>query len=76
LSQFGTVIKTYQEAQAGHDLLRQIMDIPREKRPTNPFSQNHLSSIRFDHVTFGYRHTPVLHDISWSLQPGKTLAFV
>ncbi|MCS6983290.1 MAG: ABC transporter ATP-binding protein/permease [Candidatus Absconditabacterales bacterium] len=76
LSQFGTVVKTYQEAKAGHDLLRQIMDIPKETPPINPFSQPYLSSIRFDHVTFGYNHTPVLHDISWSLQPGKTLAFV
>jgi len=76
LSQFGTVVKTYQEAQAGHDVLRQIMQIPVESIPAKPFAETRISSIRFDHVTFGYTNTPVLHDISWSLQPGKTLAFV
>ncbi|MCA1179761.1 MULTISPECIES: ABC transporter ATP-binding protein [unclassified Pantoea] len=32
--------------------------------------------IVFDHVTFGYSHTPVLKDITLTIKPGETVAFV
>jgi len=33
--------------------------------------------VEFDHVTFGYRETePVLHDVSFTVEPGETIALV
>ncbi|WP_237154546.1 ABC transporter ATP-binding protein [Oryzibacter oryziterrae] len=38
---------------------------------------NPAGAITFDHVTFGYNEeTPVLHDVSLTIQPGQKVAFV
>ena len=38
---------------------------------------NRALSVTFEHVTFGYTpDTPVLHDISFQLQPGKTVGLL
>lgn len=30
----------------------------------------------YDHVTFGYEHVPVVHDVSMRIEPGETVALV
>lgn len=49
-----------------------IADVPNAAR------LNHIrGEIEFNHVTFGYTpETPVLHDISFTIEPGESVAFV
>ena len=35
-----------------------------------------VGHVRFDHVTFGYERTPVLHDVDLDVRPGESIAFV
>ena len=76
LSQQYTVM---QRAMAGGQRIFEVLDVPIhiadapdaiELAPTS-------AAVEFDHVTFGYRAgRPVLHDISFCIEPGETAALV
>lgn len=77
MTQFGEVIKTYQEAKASMETLDDIMKMPPAPIPSNPKDVQVIDSLAFDHVSFGYMEDkPTLFDVSWNVQAGKTVAFV
>lgn len=77
MTQFGEVIKTYQEAKASMETLEDIMKMTPAPTPANPKDLPTVTSIAFDHVSFGYSDSkPTLFDVSRDVQAGKTVAFV
>lgn len=77
LSQFGMVVKNYQEAKANHELLQEIRDMKRETvSDTNTMITN-FSSIAATAISFAYSSwKEVLTDVSFTIQAGETIAFV
>ena len=58
------------------DVLDEKTDLPPAKAPVQEVKDG---SIRFDHVTFKYKHgsgQPVLNDISFDIKPGETLGII
>jgi ATP-binding cassette, subfamily B, bacterial len=74
LSQFYTL---FQAAAAAMEKLSGVLEetssVPEPERPT-PLRA--AGALDFDHVTFAYRETPVLHDLSFSIPAGQTVALV
>ena len=77
MTQFGEVIKTYQEAKASMETLDDIMNMEPAPIPKNPNSIHLIDSMAFDHVSFGYSEDkPTLIDVNREVKAGKTVAFV
>ena len=58
------------------EVLDETTDLPPAKAPVQKVKDG---SIRFDHVTFKYKHgsgQPVLHDITFDIKPGETLGII
>ena len=58
------------------EVLDEKTDLPPAKAPVQEVKDG---SIRFDHVTFKYRHgsgQPVLNDITFDIKPGETLGII
>ena len=58
------------------EVLDEKTDLPPAKAPVQEVRD---SSIRFDHVTFKYKHgsgQPVLNDITFDIKPGETLGII
>ena len=58
------------------EVLDEKTDLPPAKAPVQEVKDG---SIRFDHVTFKYKHgsgQPVLNDISFDIKPGETLGII
>ena len=58
------------------EVLDEKTDLPPAKAPVQEVKDG---SIRFDHVTFKYKHgsgQPVLNDITFDIKPGKTLGII
>ena len=58
------------------EVLDEKTDLPPAKAPVQEVKDG---SIRFDHVTFKYKHgsgQPVLNDITFDIKPGETLAII
>lgn len=53
-----------------------ILDAPEMKRPEKTTSDISACGISFDHVSFSYDNTEVLHDVSFTIEPGTVNAFV
>jgi ABC-type multidrug transport system fused ATPase/permease subunit len=74
LSQFYTL---FQAAAAAMEKLSGVLEeassVPEPARPT-PLTP--AGALDFDHVTFAYRETPVLRDVSFSIPAGQTVALV
>ncbi len=74
LSQFYTL---YQAAAAAMEKLSGVLEetssVPEPERPA---ALRAAGALDFDHVTFAYRETPVLHDLSFSIPAGQTVALV
>jgi ATP-binding cassette subfamily C protein len=57
--------------------LLQLGEEPRYPHNQNPFVHNPTTSIRLDNISFAYGNgTPVLHDVSLSIQAGEKIALV
>lgn len=67
-------------AQAGVASARRILNIILAETGVDEnsagYSQPMQGAIAFAHVSFGYGGKPVLHDISFQVQPGQTVAIV
>ena len=75
LSQFYTL---FQAAAAAMEKLSGVLEetsVVPEARRTTALSEA-AGAVAFDHVTFAYRDTPVLHDVTFSIPAGQTLALV
>ena len=58
------------------EVLDETADLPPAKAPVQEVKDG---SIRFDHVTFKYKHgsgQPVLNDITFDIKPGETLGII
>ena len=58
------------------EVLDEKTDLPTAKAPVQEVKDG---SIRFDHVTFKYKHgsgQPVLNDITFDIKPGETLGII
>ena len=58
------------------EVLNEKTDLPPAKAPVQEVKDG---SIRFDHVTFKYKHgsgQPVLNDITFDIKPGETLGII
>ena len=58
------------------EVLDEKTDLPPAKAPVQEVRDG---SIRFDHVTFKYKHgsgQPVLNDVTFSIRPGETLGII
>ncbi|XSG76405.1 ABC transporter ATP-binding protein [Herpetosiphon llansteffanensis] len=57
-----------------------ILNVIKEETELDENLQGHQATIkgelRFEHVQFGYEAQPILHDVSFSVKPGQTVAIV
>jgi len=78
----GTFVRLYTQIQEASGAIRRVYEIldtqPTIKNPDNPiFLENISGRIQFDNVSFGYREeSEILHNISFDVQPGQTVALV
>jgi len=74
LSQFYTL---FQAAAAAMEKLSGVLEeqssVP---EPARPVALRAAGAVEFDHVTFAYRDRPVLHDVSFDVPAGQTVALV
>jgi ATP-binding cassette, subfamily B, bacterial len=78
LYMLGQVMQKYQEAKASDEIIEKILAIsPEEKHNDVAISPDHIESLSFEHVTFGYSSDKsILHDVSLKATHGSTIAFV
>lgn len=78
LSELGTVITNYREAQVSLKRFADILAIPKENVPATPVSLSRVTSLAFEDVSFKYKSapSPALEHISFTLDKGRTIAFV
>lgn len=78
LQELGNIINIYRETEASLANFQQILDTPRDVKPSAPTSIGELRTLEFDDVHF--RHltasTPALDGISFRTELGQTVAFV
>lgn len=77
LSQFGQVIKNYQEAKANDEIIQNIM----KKEPEAPDEHltviDKLNTLKLDQVSFAYNDDKqVINNFSAQRTSGQTIAFV
>jgi len=89
LAEFGWILTLYQRGAVGMRRINEILaEIPaiRDGENTQREFEIERGGIRFENVSFAYRHTkeggvsiepaPVLHDVSFEVPSGKTVAIV
>jgi len=78
LQELGNVIIAYREAEASLNNMKILMSKEVEFVPENPEQIDHISNVKFDHVTFSHNHAmkPALEDVSFEVRMGETIAFV
>ncbi len=77
LYMLGDVLKNYQEAKASHELLNDLLKQQPVEEVSHKSSIATIDQITFQNVTFGYQvNKTVLHDISFQIDRGQTIAFV
>lgn len=71
-------VEQYQEGVTGFKRFTEVLDEQEEVESSNAVTVQQLSgNIQFDHVSFDYETTKgVLKDVSFSIEKGKTIAFV
>jgi subfamily B ATP-binding cassette protein MsbA len=78
----GTFVRLYTQIQEASGAIRRVYEIldtqPAIENPDNPvFLENIKGRIQFENVSFGYSEkSEILHNISFSIQPGQTVALV
>jgi ABC-type multidrug transport system fused ATPase/permease subunit len=73
------IVPRLQVADAAAKRVFELQDLPRERRSAAASSlPRHADSVAFEHVSYRYPDTSrdVLHDVSLSIEAGKTLAIV
>jgi ATP-binding cassette, subfamily B, multidrug efflux pump len=78
LRQLSIMYNTIQSALAGSERIFEILDIPSEVDEWHDTVPSTIAgTISFDRVTFGYeKGTPVVRDMTFVAEPGKTIALV
>jgi ATP-binding cassette subfamily B protein len=78
LQELGTIIGTYRETEISLGNFQQILDTPRDVKPTHPEDVKRIETLAFENVRFQHRSadTPALAGISFGAKLGETIAFV
>src|SRR5215467_3648820 len=78
LQELGNVINIYREAEVSLKNFQDILEKPKEPRPTAPVTLATVRRVEFDGVGFQHQTatTKALADISFSVRMGETVAFV
>lgn len=77
LSQFGTVVKSYQEARANHDILEEMLAQESEPINTDGIIIDHINRLSAKDVSFGYQADAIIIDhITFDVKKWETIAFV
>lgn len=80
----GRIMSDMGQAVVALGRLNEVLQVPGEENPEEEviaasmpaFASAHAGAISFEGVSFAYGDTPVLKDISFSIEPGQTLALV
>ena len=79
IRQLGRIISDLSKTKVAVDRVREILSAEHEIDPEDALCPQIKGEICFDRVTFNYGNKdsePVLHDISFTLKPGETLAIL
>ena len=78
LQELGNIINIYRETQVSLDNFQQILDTPKEARPTLPKALNKVETLAFEKVSFKHQSATsrALDGISFQTRLGETIAFV
>jgi ATP-binding cassette subfamily B protein len=78
LQELGNVINIYRETEVSLQNFQQILDTPRDPKPTNPEPVEELMTLQFEQVSFQHQSSTMLalDEIGFSAARGDTLAFV
>ena len=79
VSGLANLLENMQQSMAGAERVLEILDAPAEilDKPGAEALDHVRGEITFDHVSFSYGEgVPVLRDVSFTCEPGKTLALV
>lgn len=78
LQGLGTLILQYREVDASVRSFDQLMQKPVERRPEHPVKIEHLDRLAFREVVFRHKTASynAIDNISFSVSPGETVAFV
>ena len=78
LQELGNVINTYRETEVSLQNFQEILDTPRDPKPSAPEPIDELMTLHFDEVTFQHHSasTLALNGITFSAARGDTIAFV
>jgi ATP-binding cassette subfamily B protein len=77
LGELGNVANSYQEATASMEQLEKILNTPAEAKPKDAKVIEHVANVSFEKVNFTYESAQkaALHDISFDIKSGSTVAF-
>jgi ATP-binding cassette subfamily B protein len=78
LQELGNIINIYRETEASLANYQQILDTPKEVKPTNPQRIEQIQTLRFVDVRFQHlsANNAALDGISFNTKLGETIAFV
>ena len=78
LQDLGNVINIYREAEVSLKNFEDILETPKEAKPSNPVNLGEVKTIAFDRVSFKHQSGQgnALNDITFSAHVGETIAFV
>src|SRR6266704_3046680 len=78
LQELGNVINIYRETEVSLQNFQQILDTPRDPKPTSPEPVEELMTLQFEQVGFQHQSSSqlALDQISFSAARGDTIAFV
>ncbi|GAB2465567.1 ABC transporter ATP-binding protein [Hymenobacter qilianensis] len=78
LQELGNIINIYRETEASLANYQQILDTPKEVKPTNPKRIEQIQTLRFADVRFQHlsANNAALDGISFDTKLGETIAFV
>jgi ATP-binding cassette, subfamily B, bacterial len=78
LQELGNVINIYRETEVSLQNFQQILDTPRDPKPTDPEPVDELMTLQFERVSFQHQSSTALalDEIGFSAARGDTIAFV
>ncbi len=78
LQELGNIINIYRETEVSLENFKNILSIPKEKKPFNPVKLGRIERLEFSSVSFRHQsaNRNALESISFEVDKGETIAFV